>query len=292
VHRPFPLAVAAAALALWGAVPAAAQELPPAGLFDLVGVRALATSAATAGTSGTEAIFVNPGAIGVRTGYVAETLGVNEQRGSSTTGRYLGAIVVDGVSSPVATAFAYFSSLKGDSRGQVIILGFSGPIADRIHLGAQGRYLKLSSPEPVGHTDAITVDAGLSWDVSSYVTLGVAGFNLVPTNHPETLPQSMAAGLAVGSDTSVRVLLDWKGYFMPEGRLANRYAAGVGALVGGALALRAGWMRDELFSTSWWSAGIGLVAGDGFSIDAGYKQSIYTSDAREMALSLRYYPPQ
>ena len=51
-------------------------------------------------------------------------------------------------------------------------------------------------------------------------------------------------------------------------------------------------MRDELLHTSWWSAGAGLIGSDGFSIDVGYKQSIEASGAREMALSLRYFPPQ
>jgi hypothetical protein len=281
-------AVAAAVLAT--STPAFAQESPPpGGLFDLVGARAMGTSAATAGTGGSEAIFVNPGAIGLRTGYVAETLGVNERRGSTTTSRYLGAIVVDGVSAPVAASFAFFTSLEGEAKGNLYYLAFAGPLSERLRLGVQGRYLKLGGPEPI---DAITADAGLSWEVSSVVTVGVAGFNLIPTNHPLVLPQSMGAGLAVGSDTSIRVLGDWRGYFLPEGKTASRYAAGVEGLLGGMLALRAGWMHDELLKTSWWSAGAGLISGDGFALDAGYKQSIDASNAREMALSFRYYPPQ
>jgi hypothetical protein len=197
--------------------------------------------------------------------------------------------VVDAVSAPVATSVAFFSSMEGPDRGQLFYLGFSGPLAERVHVGVQGRYLKLAGVEPI---NAVTADAGLNWDATSIVTVGLAGFNLVPTGHPYSLPQAMSAGLAVGSDTSVRVLADWKGTFLPQGQTANRYAAGVGALVGGMVALRAGWMRDELLHTSWWSAGTGLVTPDGFSIDVGYKQSIESTAAREMALSLRYYPPQ
>jgi hypothetical protein len=290
----FPALAAAVALGCLAA-PALAQAPPPpppGGVLDLVGVRALATSAGTAGTSGTEALFTNPGAMGVRTGYVAETLGLNERRGSETTARYLGALVVDGVSAPVATSVGFLKSMAGDTRGSIFYLGFSGPLADSLHIGAQGRYLKLTAPAPAENFNAVTADAGLSWDASSYVTLGVAGFNLIPTGHDAALPLTVGAGLAVGSDTSIRVLLDWKRYFLPNNQDADRFAAGVGALLGGAVALRAGWMHDGLLSTSWWSAGAGLVAGDGFAIDAGYKQSIDVSSAREMALSLRYYPPQ
>ena len=284
---------ALAALALAGlaiAPPARAGEPPPpGGLFDLVGARALGSSAATAGINGSEAIFVNPGAIGVRTGFVAETLAVNERRGSDTTARYLGVVVVDGVSAPVATAFAFLSSTEGDAKGKIFYLGFSGPLSENFHVGVQGRYLKLGGPEPI---DAITADAGISWDVSSVVTVGVSGFNLIPTNHPTILPQGMGAGLAIGSDTFIRVLGDWRGTFLPEGRTANRYAAGVVGLVGGMVALRAGWVHDDLLSTSWWSGGVGIVSPDGYALDFGYKQSIEASSARELALSFRYYPPQ
>lgn len=289
--RSIRLALAAATiLALSFAAPAGAGDAPPpGGIFDLVGARALGSSAATAGTSGTEAVFVNPGAIGIRGGYVAETLGVNERRGATTTSRYLGALVVDAVSSPIAASFGYFSSMEGAQRGALYLLGLAGPITDKVHVGVQGRYLKLGGSEPI---DAITVDAGLNFEVSSLVTIGVAGFNLVPTNHALLLPQSMGAGLVVGSDTSIRVLADWKGYFLPQGEMASRYSAGVEALLGGMVALRAGWIRDDLLRTSWLSAGIGLVTGDGFAIDAGYKQSLDSTSARQMALSLRYYPPQ
>lgn len=289
--RPLRAALAAATLALLAAArPAPAGEPPPpGGLFDLVGARALGSGAATAGINGSEAIFVNPGAIGVRTGYVAETLGVNERRGSETTARYLGVVVVDAVSAPVATAFAFLSSMEGEAKGKIYCLGFSGPLTQNFHVGVQGRYLKLGGPEPI---DAITADAGISWDVSSYVTLGVAGFNLIPTNHDLTLPQGMGAGLAIGSDTFIRVLGDWRGTFLPGGETANRYAAGVVGLVGGMVALRAGWTSDELLGTSWWSGGLGVISPDGFALDFGYKQSIEASSAREMALSFRYFPPQ
>jgi hypothetical protein len=277
--------IAAAAVA-W---PAQAQQPPVGGLFDLQGPRAMATGAATAGTSGTEAIFVNPGAMGVRTGYVAEGLGVLERRGASTSSRYLGVAVVDGVSAPVAVSVAYLASTEGDQQGHLAVLGFGGPFSERMHLGVQGRFLKLGGADPVR---VVTADAGLSWDVTSLVTLGVAGFNLIPTGHPTVLPQSMGAGLAVGTDTFLRGMVDWRGVFLPGRQLANRYAAGVASLLGGTLALRAGWTRDELLATSWWSAGAGLISGDGFSIDFGYKQSIDATSAREMALSLRYYPQQ
>jgi hypothetical protein len=290
-HSSRPAIVAALLAALAVATPPcvlAAELPPPGGLFDLVGVRAMGTSAATAGTSSTEALFVNPGAMGAGTGYVVETLGVNERRGGTTSARYLGGMVVDAVSAPVATSAAYFSSTEGEEKGNLFFLGFSGLLAERLHVGVQGRYLKLAGAETI---NAVTADAGLSWNASGLVTVGLAGFNLIPTGHPTSLPQTMGAGLAVGSDTSIRVLADWRGTFLPHGRLANRYAAGVGGLVGGMLALRIGWMRDELLHSSWWSSGIGLITGDGFSIDVGYRQAIETAGAREMALSLRYYPP-
>ncbi len=287
-----PTLAACALAALSTLAPSAARAgdpPPPGGLFDLTGTTALGTSAATAGSSGTEAIFVNPGATGLRTGYVAEALGVVERRGATTPSRWLGLAVVDAVSSPVATSVAYVASSAGDHQGRLVSLGFSGAATERLHLGVQGRYLKLGGTE---RTDAVTADAGLVWDASSYLTLGVSGFNLLPVHHPDSLPQVMGAGLAVGSDTFLRVMGDWKGAFLPHGRLANRYAAGGAVLLGGLVTLRAGWMRDELLRTSWWSSGVGVASSDGFAIDAGYRQSIDAANAREVAVSLRYYPQQ
>ena len=249
----------------------------------------MGTSAATAGSSGTEAIFANPGAMGLQRGYLLEALGVTERRGGLTTSRFLGLAVIDAVSTPMATSFAYLRSTEGDRQGSIYALGFAGAFTERMHLGVQGRYLQLGGAEPI---KAVTADAGLSWDATNLVTLGVSGFNLIQTGHPTTLPQVMGAGLAIGTDTFVRVMADWRGTFLPKGQIANRYAAGAGGLLGGVLALRAGWMRDEQLRASWWSAGIGLVTSDGFSLDAGYRQAIGTPGAREMALSLRYYPPQ
>lgn len=288
--RPVRLTLNVLTIVLLAAAWPAAADLPPPGrLFDLVGPRALGVSAATAGTTGTEAIFVNPAAIGIRTGFVAETLGVQERRGADTVSRYLGGVVVDGVSSPVAAGFGYFRSMSGEQKGNLYFLTLAGPLSERLHVGLQGRYMDLGGVEPI---NAITLDAGVSYQASSLVTIGVAGFNLVPTAHPEQLPQAMSAGLAVGTDTFFRVLGDWKGTWLPHGRMAHRYAAGADALLGGMVVLRAGWKRDELLETSWWSAGVGLVTGDGFALDVGYKQSFEATSAREMGLSLRYYPPQ
>jgi hypothetical protein len=290
VTRPVRLTLNALTLALLAAAwPAAADVPPPGGLFDLVGARALGVSAATAGTTGTEAVFVNPAAIGIRTGFVAETLGVQERRGADTVSRYLGGVVVDGISSPVAAGFGYFRSMSGEQRGNLYLLTLAGPLAEQLHVGLQGRYMDLGGVERI---NAVTLDAGLSYQATSLVNFGVAGFNLVPTAHPELLPQAMSAGLAIGTDTSFRVLADWKGTWLPHGQMAHRYAAGADALLGGMVVLRAGWKRDELLATSWWSAGLGLVTGDGFALDVGYKQSFEASSAREMGLSLRYYPPQ
>jgi hypothetical protein len=290
VTRPERLLPTALTLALLVASwPAAADLPPPGGLIDLVGPRALGVSAATAGTYGSEAIFVNPAAIGIHTGYVIEGLGVQERRGADTVSRYLGGAVIDAVSSPVAAGFGYLRSMEGPQIGNLYFLTLAGPLAERLHIGLQGRYMKLGGVKPI---NAVTLDAGLSYEATSLVTIGVAGFNLVPTAHPLQLPQSMGAGLAIGTDTSFRVLADWKGTWLPHGQLANRYAVGADALLGGMLVLRAGWKRDELLATSWWSAGIGLVTPDGFALDVGYKQSFEATSAREMGLSLRYYPPQ
>jgi len=111
----------------------------------------------------------------------------------------------------------------------------------------------------------------------------------VPTGHAATTPRGVGAGLALGSDTSVKLTADWRGDFDRTARSTNRYAVGVEALLGGTAPLRAAWQRDETHHTSWWSAGIGLVTQGGVSLDLGYRQSIASPDARTIVVSLVVY---
>jgi hypothetical protein len=297
---PRPLLAPLAALAL--VLPAAAlgQDLvPPAGgLADLTGSRTLALAGATGLASGNDGIFVNPGAIAARRRYSVDSLYALDRRGSTTVGNYIGASVVDALSSSVAFSASWMHPLRGYQEGNVFSLGVAGSIMERLYLGVQGRYHLLdvapTVPGAAGESiDVVNVDAGLLWEVSDYISVGASGFNLVPSGHEETLPRSMGAGIAIGSDTGVRLVGDWRADFdrvkdaAGQPKTTNRYGVGLEAFLGNMVPLRAGYLIDETLDTTWWSAGIGLVTPTGVALDAGYRQSMENPDARIMSVSFK-----
>ncbi len=294
------LAAPAALLALAVlAAPARAQVAAPleaGGVADLTGPRALGLSAATGIVSGNDGIFVNPGALAARKRYSVETLFAVDRRGGTTVGKYGGASIVDGLSAPVTTSLAWVRPLEGAQGGDLFVGGLAGPLAERLYFGAQARYYSLRdevAPGVVEHVNAVTADAGLFWELSDYVALGVSGFNLVPSGHERVAPRSAGAGLALGSDTSVKLSLDWRADFdrrrdaSGKARTSNRYAIGLETMLGQTVPLRAGFMEDETLGTSWWSAGVGLVTRSGAAVDLGYRQSLKTPDARVIAVSFK-----
>lgn len=295
--RPLLQTLAALALALPVAAPAQVFTPPAGGLADLSGPRALALGGATGLVSANDGMFSNPAVTAARKRYSLETLFAVDRRGGENAGKYAGGSVVDALSSPVAASFAWMHPLDGFQSGNLLIGGLAGQVGDKLYLGAQGRYLALRETAPDGTTSTrisvVTADAGLFWEVSDLIAVGVAGFNLVPTGHERSAPRSLAAGLAVGSDTSVKLTADWRADFdrvadaAGKARTTNRYGLGAEVFLGNMIPLRAGWLRDETLDTSWWSAGIGLVTAGGVALDLGYRQSLKESDARVIAASFR-----
>jgi hypothetical protein len=298
----FALALASSCALAVLAAPARALVPCPAvpcvgGITALTGPRALALAGGTGVASGNEGLFVNPGAVAARRRYSVETLFGVDRRGATDVGKYVGASVVDALSAPVSVALAWMRPLEGAETGNLFIGGLAGALASRLYLGAQVRYYALED-----HTDGlhvvsvseVTADAGLFWEVSDLISLGVSGFNLVPTGAEEVAPRTVGAGLAIGSDTGVKLTADWRADFdsvidplTNQPVTTNRYGVGMEALLGNMVPLRAGYQKDETLGTTWWSVGAGLITASGVSIDAGYRQSLDESDARTFSLTFK-----
>lgn len=295
--NPRPLLVTLAALAL--AAPAAAQTtakvVDAGGLADLAGPRTLALGGSTALVQANDGLLSNPGSVAARRRYSVESLFAVDRRGGSNAGRYLGLSVVDALSGPVAASFAWVHPMEGFQDGNLFLAGLAGKVGEGLYLGAQGRYLAIREDLAAGGQEkvsVVTADAGLLWEVSELISVGVAGFNLVPTGHERSAPRSMAAGLAIGSDTSFRLVGDWRADFDRNevgGKPAttNRYSVGVEAFLGNMVPVRAGWLKDEVLKTSWWSGGVGLVTASGVAIDVGYRQSLDRSDVRVISAAFK-----
>ena len=290
------LAAAALALAFPAGAQAPAFDPPAGGLADMTGPRTLALGGGTGLASGNDGLFVNPGATAARKRYSVEGLFAVDRRGGADAGKYVGASVVDALSAPVAASFAWVHPLEGFQGGNLLVGGLAGPVADRAWLGVQGRYLSIREEDAAGavtRVNAVTADAGLLWEVSDLLSVGVAGFNLVPTGHERSAPRSLAAGLAAGSDTSLKLTADWRADFdrvrdaAGKARTTNRYGLGMEIFLGDMVPIRAGWQKDETLDTSWWSAGAGLVAPNGLALDVAYRQSLTQADARQVVVALK-----
>jgi hypothetical protein len=284
----------ACATILLAAGAAAATEPPgPGGIPDLAGPRALALSASIGVAAGNEGLFLNPAAIGVRRRYSIESGLMVDRRGAETTGRLYGASVVDSISSSVGVGISYLRADEGLYTGGIWHGVLTGPIAEGLNLGVSAKYLSVDPTSLAGpgarSSDAITMDAGLYWQVARLVSVGAAGYNLVSIANEAIAPQGAGAGIGVGSDQSFQVTADWRADFETGGATTNRYAAGVEVMLGEAVPIRAGWMRDEKLGGQWWSAGAGLVTRNGVALDFGYRQSLDDPNARTIAATLKVF---
>jgi hypothetical protein len=265
---------------------ALADELPlPGGIPDIAGPRMLGLSAGIGAASGNDGLYLNPGAIAARRRYAIEAGVLVDRRGSETVDRFIGGSAVDSMSSPVTAGVSYLRAQKGIYTGNVFHGVLAGPVARNFYLGVAGKWLSVDGPRS---SSAATVDAGVLWQVSELVSVGGAGYNLVPIANDAIAPMGAGAGIAVGSDRSFQVTGDWRTDFDRTGTTTNRYAAGVEVLLARLVPLRAGWMKDETLDTSWWSVGAGLVT-QGVALDVGYRQSLDAPTARTIAATLKLF---
>ncbi len=276
---------ALALLALLAASAAGATP-PPGGVADLIGARGLGLGASIALTGTADAAFVNPAADAAQQRYSIDALYLADRRGSANAGQYLGAGVADSLSSPVAASFAYVRSTTGAQAGSILYGGLATAVAPGLYLGAQAHALLLDGAAPVR---VVTADAGLLWQVASLLTVGAAGYNLIPVGQPIAAPRGLGAGLAIGNDTAFKVAGDYRADLVRDGHTTSVFGGGLEALLGGMVPVRGGIVRDQTLGTSWWSAGLGLVTPDGFAVDVGYRQSIESPDARIVGVSIKKF---
>jgi hypothetical protein len=283
-----------AAALLSGTALAASDPPPPGGIPDIAGARTIGLSAGIGAAGGNDGMYLNPATIAARKRYSVEGLGVLDRRGAETVDRFLGGSVVDSQSSDVAAGFSYLRAGKGVYEGNLLHLALGGPIARGFWVGAGAKYdsvtASAAAPATLKHsTTAVTADAGILWQISELVSIGGAGYNLVPIGNKPVAPMGAGAGIALGSDTSFQITADWRADFDRAEKTKNRYSVGAEALLLHLIPVRAGFMHDEVLSTNWWSAGIGIVTTQGVALDVGYRQSTTDTNARTIAASLRFF---
>ncbi len=278
--------VAAAALLAGSAL--AADPPPPGGIPDIAGPRTLGLSAAIGTAAGNDGLYLNPGALAARKRYSVEAGVLVDRRGADTVDRFLGGSVVDSTqaNSPVTAGVSFLRAQEGTFTGNVVHGALAGPVMEGFFLGVGGKWLSVKGPRS---TSAATMDVGVLWQVADLVSVGGAGYNLVPIGNDAIAPRGAGAGVAIGSDRIFQVTGDWRADFDRDGKTTNRYAAGVEVLLARLVPVRAGWMKDETLDTKWWSVGAGLVTKTGVAIDFGYRQSMDAPTARTIAATLKLF---
>jgi len=266
--------------------PARASDSTPVGPTpDVTGPRTLGLSSTLGTASGNEGLFVNPAAIAARKRYCIELGGLLDRRDATNVGEVLNVSVVDGISTPITAGLAWNKIPDGLNEGSVSMLALAGPLGQGFYVGASTKWVKLQGP--TSKLDRVTMDAGAFWQASEFVSIGVAGYNLVPTGDDVVAPRQVGGGLAIGTDRLVQVTAEWTAD-IDAPKTLNRYAAGVEGLLARQFPVRIGLVRDERLDTRWWSVGAGAVQAK-FGVDVGYRQSIDDPKARVMSASVKLY---
>lgn len=294
--RTRPLPLLAALLAAGGA--AAAEPAPPLTVPDLIGPRFLALQAGVGAASGTESLFLNPAALAARKRYTVDSYYLTDRRpeltGSARRQDYIGGSVADSQTTRVAAAFGYARVLKGVETGTLLRLALAAPLAQGLYLGAQANYFDLRGGERIAST--FNLDSGLFYQVTRLVSVGASGYNLLSSKHRAVLPRGFGAGVAVGSDTSLQLLADWRTDLdrvrsaSGGSKATNRWAFGAEYLFANAIPVRGGFEIDDTSKTKWWSAGLGWTTGRG-AIDLAWRQSATDARARTIGVALRLFVP-
>ncbi len=275
----------AIALALAAGAARADPPAPPK-TTDVLSARSVGMAAMRGLASGTDAIWLNPGAMAARRRYTVEIQYQADQKTAAGDTAFYGASVLDSQSSSIAGGFAWTRVDLPGEVGNRWNLGAAAPLAQGFFLGASAEYLTLDGVQRV---QAGNVHAGLLWEVMEYFTLGVAGTNLIHTGHDSIAPTGVAAGFSAGTDRLFHVAGDWRGQWGPTGPVRNTWAAGAEVLAADAIPLRAGWTRDEWRGGQWWSVGAGLVTSSGVALDLAWRQAIGGGSERTLAVGLKLF---
>ncbi|HEU4386118.1 MAG TPA: hypothetical protein VFR85_21715 [Anaeromyxobacteraceae bacterium] len=275
------------AIALALAAGAARAEVPgPPIAADQLSTRSLSMAAMRGLAAGTDAIWLNPGAIAARRRYAAELQWQLDQHSAAGNGSFYGVSVVDAQTSSIAGGFAYTRVDVPGSVGNRWNLALAGAVTKGLNVGVSGEYLILYGPEQV---KAANLHVGLLWELAEIVTVGLAGTNLLSTGHPDLTPIGVAGGISVGSDRTFHVAGDWVVQWDAAWKKKNTWAVGAEVLIGDMVPLRAGLTRDEWRDGQWWSAGAGVVTSSGLAVDLAYRQAIRGADNRVFAAGLKVF---
>lgn len=229
-----------------------------------------------------EAIYFNLAGTAMRPRYEFDLVyGFNDGSGLDV---YNGSIV-DGKSTSFATGIAYTRLTADGMSGHLAHLGFGLPLGPNAAFGFGFKYLNFSRPE---ETNAITADIGLLLQPHPLVAVGLAAYNVIDVYSREA-PLKAAAGIALGSQTSVRLASDVTFDFSDD-ETAFTFHAGGEYLLLGAFPLRVGFKRLDREGVDYVTGGIGYVSPT-WGFDFAYVQNVEEGqgDDRTFAFAFKMF---
>ena len=208
----------------------------------------------------------NPAAIALFQAFQLESAGGYDWK---SKGWYFGAWARDSTQE-LAGAYSlhYISNDYGSGNvGQwAHSLSLAAKVGDKVAFGLGGRWLIQSTPK----INAASLNVGMSIQLMPQLTLGIAGYNLIDTHHPE-LSRSfeIGFGLLLGP---VRLASEVRSDLF-RGPLHPIWNNGLELFLGRSFVLRGGWEWREPVQQNFLTAGVGFVF-DNSGLDIGWRHGL------------------
>jgi hypothetical protein len=273
------------AVALCAAIASAAEPPAPPTAADISGARSISIAASRGLAAGNDGIFLNAASLAARRRYSIETQWALDRLGGENRSQFLGGSIVDSTMGDLTGGLAYTRIGRAETTGDVYALALASRISTRLFMGVTGKYLRLSGADPA---NAGTVDASLFYALPAF-SMGVSGYNLVPTRHDAQAPLGVGTGFSIGNELRYNITGDYRADFDRAGKTTHSWAGGGELLAFGNFPLRAGFLRDAARDGRWWTAGAGFVSTSGFALDLAYQQSLDVPQARVLAVGLKMF---
>ncbi len=277
---------------------------------DYFGTRPMGMgNAGVALADGTEALFINPaGAWRRRKSYVLEGTFFFHPAADN---RVFNIGIIDSKSNPMVAggaSYSYYMSPRQDDGklrtidGHIARLGVAAAWQETLVFGATLKYLYLNRPffAPI---NTLTLDVGVTWQTTSWLSMSVVGYNLIYNETGET-PISMAIGIAIGHKMPFQLAVDWVIDFQSKGggEVGHELRAGAEYTILNVVSIRLGYQLDQVRDfvglnetekriRHFLSVGVGVQYAQ-FGAQIAFRQQLalnYESNNRHLAFSLQAF---
>lgn len=288
------LAASAALIALLFASSSASAADGIPGFYS---ARAVSIGGTRALASGTEAIFLNPGALGFQQQYILQLDYAHDLAPSYTltSGDGIVLSLVDSKTNPkVPTGLSYRYVWLNDGgkkvQGSVYDFAIGAKILANAAIGLHLSYLSYGSGKTApNNVSNITGDLGLLVPLGP-VSFNVSGFNLIKVNTPDA-PIGFDVGMAIGDGKIFRFGGDYSMQWPHEKAVEHVVNLGAEVLVANVVPVRFGTLWNTVNAKAWppqyITGGIGLyLTPVGF--DLSYRWNVLTSEG-SLAFSAKLF---